>query len=164
MLSNESYLQAPPHITSTAFHTGDTENPHGANLTISYTSAAVVGRYYCVPSDRQDDDLEELQTEEIASSVYVFVQDYEQPLVPTPMALYTLKEKTFIPCKPSYPDVEVELCNKFKECLTNFNPTKGLTFSKSQLLLSEDDMLYCKSETASNTMRVLEKMIFPSPL
>ncbi|XP_050092692.1 neural cell adhesion molecule 2-like [Anopheles aquasalis] len=159
----------PQNYTSTPFYTGDTENPHGAYLTIRNASATMVGRYYCVPLDKIDEKLvthlNEMASEEIASSIYVFVKDLAQPLVPVPNINYVQKEGGYIPCKASYRDVEVELYNKFdpSDPLPGRpDPTQGFTVPKS-LLFFEDGML-CKCDTANYTIHVVVKNDLPEPI
>ncbi|XP_035794995.1 vascular endothelial growth factor receptor 3-like [Anopheles albimanus] len=149
--------QNPPNVTSIAFTTGDVEMQYGAILTITNASAAVVGRYYCVPSARKDEDLDDMVSEELASNIYVFVRDYKQPLVSTPKLMYyNQSEEVLVPCKPSYQDVEVELCNKVDQCLSLPNDaTKGYRISKASLKIPLDGVIVCKGNNTSYTIQLL---------
>uniref|UniRef100_A0A8W7JAA2 receptor protein-tyrosine kinase n=1 Tax=Anopheles albimanus TaxID=7167 RepID=A0A8W7JAA2_ANOAL len=84
-------------------------------LTIKRASAAVVGRYYCVKrsmyDEENEDELDELVVADHASTVYVYVNDTEQPLVPVNVPAFRVNQydTLVIPCKPSHPATEVEL-------------------------------------------------------
>uniref|UniRef100_A0A2M4A517 Putative vascular endothelial growth factor receptor 1 n=2 Tax=Anopheles triannulatus TaxID=58253 RepID=A0A2M4A517_9DIPT len=110
-----SYFWVPPDVSTTDFHTGDPYKPYGTMLTITSASAAVVGRYYCVNRSMYDEDkedeLDEMVVSDNASTLYVYVNDTEQPLVPINVPSFRVNQyDTFvIPCKPSHPATEVEL-------------------------------------------------------
>ncbi|XP_049548173.1 uncharacterized protein LOC125959392 [Anopheles darlingi] len=146
--------QTPPNVISTTFSTGDTELQYGAILSITNASAATVGRYYCVSSEKEEEDLDVMVIEEFASSIYVFVKDYNHPLVPTPALInYIYNADIFIPCKPSYQDIEVELCTKFGECSRSVpSSTKGFAISKVTLKIPEDGQLICRCDNSSFTI------------
>ncbi|XP_035794993.1 uncharacterized protein LOC118468341 [Anopheles albimanus] len=92
--------------------------------------------------------------EDFASSIYVYVLDYEQPIVPmNEKNYYTTNENSPIPCKPAYPDIEIKLCNKDEQCLTKHDPTKGFTIPKTFII--PEDVLYCKSGNLSYKMNIL---------
>ncbi|XP_035794996.1 vascular endothelial growth factor receptor 1-like [Anopheles albimanus] len=130
---------------------------HGAILTITNASAAVVGRYYCVTSANKDEDLDDMVSVNLASTIYVFVLDNKEPLVPTPKLMhYIQSEEVLVPCKPSYPDVEVELCNTLDQCLSLPNDaTKGYRISKALLKISLDGAIICKGNNTSYTIELL---------
>ncbi|XP_049533401.1 uncharacterized protein LOC125949937 [Anopheles darlingi] len=145
----------PPNVSSSSF-LSDKETKYVSILIISNTSAATVGRFYCVKTDKIHEHLDDMLTEGFASSFYLFVYDYKQPLVPTnEKAYYTTHDKLVIPCKPSYPDIEVELCNKDEKCLTVSDTTEGFKIPKTSSIISEDGMLYCKCDNASYAVHIL---------
>ncbi|XP_035776815.1 platelet-derived growth factor receptor alpha-like isoform X5 [Anopheles albimanus] len=110
-----SYDWVPPDVSTTDFHTEDPDKPYGTMLTIKRASAAVVGRYYCVKrsmyDEENEDELDELVVADHASTVYVYVNDTEQPLVPVNVPAFRVNQydTLVIPCKPSHPATEVEL-------------------------------------------------------
>ncbi|ETN66886.1 hypothetical protein AND_001317 [Anopheles darlingi] len=145
----------PPTVKNSSFFS-ESEKRYVSILTIGYTSAATVGRYYCVVSEMKNEDMDDMVAEDFASHVYLFVIDYKQPLVPTnERSYYMTHDKFVIPCKPSYRDIEVELCNKDEKCLTVSDSTRGFTISKTSSIISEDGMLYCKCDNASYAVHIL---------
>ncbi|XP_050081737.1 vascular endothelial growth factor receptor 3-like [Anopheles aquasalis] len=150
-------VETPPNVSSIDTYTGDVEMQYGAVLIITNASAASVGRYYCVTSEKKHEDLEEMVKEGFASSIYVFVKDATQPIVPIPRWVYYIQhEEVYMPCKPSHPDEEVELCNMNGECLTTpDDPTKGFLLSKASFKVPVKGMLICKSGNVSYEMLLL---------
>ncbi|XP_050093304.1 hemicentin-1-like [Anopheles aquasalis] len=140
----------PPNINVSIHNTTDIKKPYGSMLSITNASALMVGRYYCVHFEKQHEDLDEMITENVASSIYVYVEDPHQLVVPLPVK-YFYKNKGFvILCKPSHPDVEVELCDKiYKNCKGTSDPTKGFyTLESSYIRLEE---YYCKANGMNHT-------------
>ncbi|XP_049548174.1 hemicentin-2-like [Anopheles darlingi] len=104
----------------------DINMPYGSMLIITNASALMVGRYYCVHSENQQEDLDEMEAENVANSIYVYVDDPHQLVVPHPVKSYNNSEGVVVLCKPSHPEVELELCDfNYERCVTTLDPTKG---------------------------------------
>ncbi|KAH8378483.1 hypothetical protein KR093_011649, partial [Drosophila rubida] len=103
----------------------DPERPYGIKLHIKSAKVEHVGAYYCIPQKLEptDDnwtevDLIELVNNEKASTIYIFVDDKSNLLVPLdPIIKARQYSDLVIPCKPAMPETEV---------LLTFN---GVTFS-----------------------------------
>ncbi|ETN61083.1 PDGF- and VEGF-receptor, partial [Anopheles darlingi] len=138
---------------------------YGSILTITNASAATVGRYYCVESEKSEEDMDEMIKQEFATSVYVFVIDHNQPLVP--VNYQTMKrnrgKKFVIPCKPSYPKVNVELCYESgKFCMTKCDPSKGFSIYDETFHTSLEGFV-CRCNHAVNHIPKLESVGLPKP-
>ncbi|KAH8263498.1 hypothetical protein KR044_009761, partial [Drosophila immigrans] len=103
----------------------DPERPYGIKFHISSAKVENVGAHYCIPQQLEptDDnwteiDMIELVNNEKASTIYVFVDDKSNLLVPLdPIIKARQYTDLVIPCKPAMPETEV---------LLTFN---GATFS-----------------------------------
>uniref|UniRef100_A0A182T200 Ig-like domain-containing protein n=1 Tax=Anopheles maculatus TaxID=74869 RepID=A0A182T200_9DIPT len=130
-----SYDWEPMNVFPQDFTTDDPDKPYGSVLMLTDASADQVGRYYCVDRNLYDEKhgttheedeaeeeedpnrtaademLDEMVAEYSASAVYVYVDDPEYPLVPvhTPVFRVEQYQDFIIPCKPTHPNVEVEL-------------------------------------------------------
>ncbi|XP_061389620.1 platelet-derived growth factor receptor alpha, partial [Musca vetustissima] len=98
----------------------DPSRPFGRSLTLSTVSYLSVGNYYCIKKSHvnstdlftiEDATLTDLANNNLASSIYVFVNDTEHLLAPMPFpVVHVLQfQDAVIPCKPTIPDVEVLL-------------------------------------------------------
>lgn len=117
-------------------------------LTIKRASAAVVGRYYCVKrsmyDEENEDELDELVVADHASTVYVYVNDTEQPLVPVNVPAFRVNQydTLVIPCKPSHPATEVEL-HKDVDGVSMINELVWCGTNSSGLIRSIDSRKTC---------------------
>uniref|UniRef100_A0A182LVP8 Ig-like domain-containing protein n=1 Tax=Anopheles culicifacies TaxID=139723 RepID=A0A182LVP8_9DIPT len=123
-----SYYWVPPIAPPEDFQTDDPDKPYGSVLMLADASVELVGRYYCVHVDSYHEDMEDrlddLVAEYLASTIYVYVDDPENPLVPihSPAFRVDQYEDFIVPCKPTRPDIEVELY-KDLEGPQNYNTT-----------------------------------------
>ncbi|ETN63978.1 hypothetical protein AND_004291 [Anopheles darlingi] len=146
-----SYHWVPPDVTTTDFRTEDPDKPYGTMLMIKSASAAVVGRYYCVNRSMYDEDnedeLDELVVADHASTLYVYVNDTEQPLVPVNVPAFRVNQYDafVIPCKPSHPATEVELHKDMDGELVEeylFSSTQGYKLHFNRL--EDGGSYYCR--------------------
>uniref|UniRef100_A0A182Q009 Vascular endothelial growth factor receptor 1 n=1 Tax=Anopheles farauti TaxID=69004 RepID=A0A182Q009_9DIPT len=148
-----THIWFPPNviIPDENIPTGDPEKPYGKMLILTDASAAMVGRYYCVDeasyTEEREEELDEMVTEYLASAVYVYVNDPDQPLVPveTPIFRVNQYEDFVIPCKPTHPAIEVELFKDLHGELieTNkFSNTQGYELSFNRL--EDGGSYYCQ--------------------
>ncbi|XP_049533348.1 vascular endothelial growth factor receptor kdr-like [Anopheles darlingi] len=145
------YKWDPPNITVSIYKTTDINMPYGSVLIITNASALMVGRYYCGHFDKLEKDPDEMVLENVASSIYVYVEDPHQLVVPDPVKSYNNSEGVVVLCKPSYPDVFLELCDKTsQECAATPDPTKGFFIPDN--LDSVPAELYCKANGMSYTV------------
>jgi hypothetical protein len=102
-------------------------NTFKTTIAIKGASVDDVQRYYCIKNEalRSETEEEIEYDDEVlqfrASSIYVFVNDPENPLVPIqiPVGHVHQGEETFIPCKPSSKSVEVRLTKDETEVIEN---------------------------------------------
>ncbi|XP_030384764.1 vascular endothelial growth factor receptor 1 isoform X2 [Scaptodrosophila lebanonensis] len=104
---------------STPFHNlDDPDRPFGVSLQLQNVHSEYVGAYYCVKlSDIPDTEIDireskfiELTNNNDATSIYVYVNDRNHLLGPTiAMVDVTQFDEVIIPCKPTMPDVVVQL-------------------------------------------------------
>ncbi|XP_049548716.1 vascular endothelial growth factor receptor 1-like [Anopheles darlingi] len=147
---DSEYNWDPPNINISIHNTTNIKMPYGATLTIMNASALMVGRYYCVHSQKQQEDLDEMIAENVASSINVYVEDPYQFVVPLPVRYYYRNNKLVILCKPAHPEVEVKLCEKFyKSCKSSIDPTKGFLVLETTYIRLED--YYCKVNSTNYT-------------
>ncbi|XP_049549464.1 vascular endothelial growth factor receptor 1-like isoform X3 [Anopheles darlingi] len=146
-----SYHWVPPDVTTIDFRTEDPDKPYGTMLMIKSASAAVVGRYYCVNRSMYDEDnedeLDELVVADHASTLYVYVDDKEQPLVPVNVPAFRVNQYDafVIPCKPSHPATEVELHKDMDGELVEeylFSSTQGYKLHFNRL--EDGGSYYCR--------------------
>ncbi|XP_053666437.1 vascular endothelial growth factor receptor 1 [Anopheles marshallii] len=146
-----SYYWEPKYETPLDFETDDPDKPHGSLLMLTDASAELVGRYYCVHVESYDEELEDrlddLVAEYAASTVYVYVNDPDQPLVPvhTPVFRVNQYEDFVIPCKPTHPDIEVELFKDLEGDLVEdyqYSNTQGYLLSFNRL--EDGGSYYCQ--------------------
>ncbi|XP_035780692.1 uncharacterized protein LOC118460472 isoform X3 [Anopheles albimanus] len=107
----------------------DPEKFYGAILALEDASARDVGRYYCV-HDKDKEHLKTAYMEGHFASIYVFVRDINTEIVPVLKNSLEIEQYDdfIVPCKPSYPNVELKLCNPLDGfCLTECDPEKGFT-------------------------------------
>ncbi|XP_058060772.1 vascular endothelial growth factor receptor 1 [Anopheles bellator] len=129
-----SYYWDPPNVRTASYDTEDPDKPYGSVLIITDATAATVGRYYCVHKEtwheHKGNELDEMVAAYLASTIYIYVKDDEQPLVPilAPVFRVNQYESFVIPCKPTHPDVEVELSKDLDGDLVEdyeFSKTQG---------------------------------------
>ncbi|XP_035777345.1 vascular endothelial growth factor receptor 1-like isoform X2 [Anopheles albimanus] len=121
-----------PDVTIINFQLENVYRPYRSELLIKSASAASVGRYYCVNSDAWKEHqkvlLDALVTENTAVTLYVYVNDPDQHLIPLNGGLtfivYPHENVTF-PCKPSLPWINPALCVQNDTCYNITDPTKG---------------------------------------
>ncbi|XP_052893749.1 vascular endothelial growth factor receptor 1 [Anopheles moucheti] len=140
-------MYEPPHD----FQTDDPDKPYGSVLMLTDASADLVGRYYCVHVEAYDEELEDklddLVAEYAASTVYVYVNDPEQPLVPVHSPVFRVNqyEDFVIPCKPTHPDIEVALFKDLEGDLVEdyqYSNTQGYLLSFNRL--EDGGSYYCQ--------------------
>lgn len=113
-----------------------------ASLSLDVVSADDVGAYYCIKKSelkKSHQIDEEMMVEnvnlELASSIYVYVNDTKKKLVPhQPVVIFGMYNKLLIPCKPSMPDTMVKL--KGSNIVSNFTTSvrfPDLVFSLNRL-------------------------------
>nr|XP_043069197.1 platelet-derived growth factor receptor alpha-like [Drosophila bipectinata] len=93
------------------------ESNHSTSLSLNNVSAGEVGAYYCIKKSemQKNPDIDEaIMAEnvnlELASSIYVYVNDSKNKLVPhQPVSFFGLYDNLLIPCKPSMPNTTVLL-------------------------------------------------------
>ncbi|XP_049533339.1 vascular endothelial growth factor receptor 2-like [Anopheles darlingi] len=141
-----------PNVTTTEIISENAYRPYRSVLHIRNTSAASVGRYYCVNSaawpERQKILLDALVTENSAVTLYVYVNDTQQNLVPLNGGLTFIvypHENVSFPCKPSQPGIYPRLCTDDKPniCFNITDPTKGFILHYDEFK-PKRLQLYCK--------------------
>ncbi|XP_050093365.1 vascular endothelial growth factor receptor 1-like [Anopheles aquasalis] len=150
------YKWDPPTIAVSIYNTTDLNMPFGSMLTITNASALMVGRYYCVHSVKEQEDLDEMLAEDVASSIYVYVDDPYQLMVPdAPVQFFNNKEEIVVVCKPSHPDVDLQLCDQITQhCLATSEPTKW--FSLPYRNYETFAKFYCKANGISHLVHPVE--------
>ncbi|XP_075152241.1 PDGF- and VEGF-receptor related isoform X3 [Haematobia irritans] len=108
-------------IVEEGFYVPDDKNrTFGITLTLKMVSYESVGNYYCIKESSVDaeklasiDDstLTDLANNNLATSIYVYVNDTENLLAPMPYPVVHVVQfqDAVIPCKPSMPNAEVLL-------------------------------------------------------
>lgn len=105
----------------------DHQRPYGIRLHLENVSVVDVGAYYCIKSSQAPDPeadwseqlLMELVNNDMASTIYIFVNDPNNLLAPVELKLTAVQNSELvIPCKPSMPETEVVLKFKGKVSLT----------------------------------------------
>uniref|UniRef100_A0A182NT43 Ig-like domain-containing protein n=1 Tax=Anopheles dirus TaxID=7168 RepID=A0A182NT43_9DIPT len=105
----------PPTEAIEFNHTANPYNPTRAVLSIGNVSAKMVGMYYCVKKQSYYDNrhltLDRLVKMHQASMIYIYVNDPAHPLVPIDGIVFKVYRGDFFvsPCKPTLPNVDVEL-------------------------------------------------------
>ncbi|XP_058119992.1 vascular endothelial growth factor receptor 1-like [Anopheles ziemanni] len=156
---------APPYGVVDQYEADDPDKPYGAVLMLTNVSAVTVGRYYCVhkkayneeeveeleegPGEPREDRLDELVANYQATSVYVFVSDPEEPLVPIDLPVFHVNqyESFILPCKPTHPEVEVELYKDLEGDLIDqykFSFTQGYELEFNRL--EDGGSYYCQAK------------------
>ncbi|XP_017068456.2 LOW QUALITY PROTEIN: platelet-derived growth factor receptor alpha-like [Drosophila eugracilis] len=138
-------------------NTEDPERPYGTSLTLFDVSAYDVGAYYCVKDsefsqideeDRPEEAMVELVNQGKASSIYVYVDDPVNKLVPIENAVTALQyTDVVIPCKPAMPDTEVLLQPNTgdmhsSKSVGRYDPQRGFTIEIRSILDGGD--YYCR--------------------
>ncbi|XP_049288619.1 platelet-derived growth factor receptor alpha-like isoform X2 [Anopheles funestus] len=145
-----SYYWRPMYNVPHDFQTDDPDKPYGSVLMLTDASAELVGRYYCVNMESYDEELEDklddLVAEYSASTVYVYVDDPDEPLVPVDSPIFRVNqyENFVIPCKPTHPNVEVELVKDLEGDLVEdyqYSNTQGYLLSFNRL--EDGGSYYC---------------------
>uniref|UniRef100_A0A182PT06 Platelet-derived growth factor receptor-like protein n=1 Tax=Anopheles epiroticus TaxID=199890 RepID=A0A182PT06_9DIPT len=148
-----SYHWDPVNVAPVDFETDDPDKPYGSVLMLMDASADQVGRYYCINvqsyDEEREDELDDMVAEYLASTVYVYVNDPEQPLVPvhTPVFRVNQYEDFVIPCKPTHPDVEVEMYKDLEGELVEtyrYSNTQGYLLSFNRL--EDGGSYYCHAK------------------
>uniref|UniRef100_A0A182JHL4 receptor protein-tyrosine kinase n=1 Tax=Anopheles atroparvus TaxID=41427 RepID=A0A182JHL4_ANOAO len=160
-----SHHWEPPNVVVEQYEADDPDKPYGSVLMLTDVSAETVGRYYCVHQkafkEERDEELEEGHVEEReeeldelvadyqASTVYVYVDDPEQPLVPIMMPVFSVNqyESFTLPCKPTHPDVEVELYKDLEGDLVEdigYSMTQGYRLEFNRL--EDGGSYYCQAK------------------
>ncbi|XP_073825355.1 PDGF- and VEGF-receptor related isoform X16 [Musca autumnalis] len=121
--SNEDILWKNPldsYAEEGKYLPDDPSRPFGRTLTLKFISHTSVGNYYCIKVSSvnvtnlfsiEDATLTDLANNNLASSIYVFVNDTANLLAPMPFPVVHVVQfqDAVIPCKPSMPDVDVLL-------------------------------------------------------
>uniref|UniRef100_A0A182WA11 Receptor protein-tyrosine kinase n=1 Tax=Anopheles minimus TaxID=112268 RepID=A0A182WA11_9DIPT len=151
-----SYYWDPPIAPPQDFQTDDPDKPYGSMLVLTDASAELVGRYYCVNVESYHEDLEDrlddLVAEYLASTIYVYVDDPENPLVPihSPAFRVDQYDDFVVPCKPTRPDIEVELYKDLEGDLVEeyrYSDTQGYKLSFNRL--EDGGSYYCQVKDKS---------------
>ncbi|XP_040163745.1 vascular endothelial growth factor receptor 2 isoform X2 [Anopheles arabiensis] len=146
-----SFHWEPPNVYPVDFETDDPDKPYGSVLMLTDASAKQVGRYYCINvasyDEEREDELDDMVAEYLASTVYVYVNDPEHPLVPVSSPVFRVQQYDdfVIPCKPTHPEVEVELYNDLEGNLVEtyeYSNTQGYKLSFNRL--EEGGFYYCQ--------------------
>ncbi|XP_060530619.1 vascular endothelial growth factor receptor 1 isoform X2 [Cylas formicarius] len=127
-----------PKNTWTTFSVKDFESTHnsdyhyGAVLYITNMSYPFVGFYVCAHQNDSENYLSESKSDE-NDSIYLYVNDTEHLSVldEYPIQPATQYQETTIPCRPTAPDVKVELMS-FDEELTNVVETEKLIMDECE--------------------------------
>ncbi|EDV31270.2 uncharacterized protein Dana_GF15271, isoform B [Drosophila ananassae] len=124
---------------------------NSASLSLDVVSADDVGAYYCIKKSGLKKYLEideEMLVEnlnlELASSIYIYVNDTRKKLVPhQPVVIFGLYDNLLIPCKPSMPDTKVQLkaenitlssyTDKSNQTIPTYNPMRGFELKNGRL-------------------------------
>ncbi|XP_053673665.1 vascular endothelial growth factor receptor 1 [Anopheles nili] len=150
-----SYHWEPPNVASEEYPTYDPEKPFGSILMLTDASAAMVGRYYCVDQqafhNRGEEELDEMVPEFLASTIYVFVNDTDHPLVPidSPVSRVIQYETFVIPCKPTHPGIDVELYKDVEGDLIDdykYSSTQGYELQFNRL--EDGGSYYCMAKNS----------------
>ncbi|EAA10091.3 AGAP008813-PA, partial [Anopheles gambiae str. PEST] len=138
------------------FETDDPDKPYGSVLMLTDASAKQVGRYYCINvasyDEEREDELDDMVAEYLASTVYVYVNDPEHPLVPVSSPVFRVQQYDdfVIPCKPTHPEVEVELYNDLEGDAGN-GTVVGISFGYDNA--TEDRSTTTATTTTTTTPR-----------
>ncbi|XP_070133064.1 vascular endothelial growth factor receptor 1-like [Drosophila bipectinata] len=120
------------------------ESNHSTSLSLNNVSAGEVGAYYCIKKSemQKNPDIDEaIMAEnvnlELASSIYVYVNDSKNKLVPhQPVSFFGLYDNLLIPCKPSMPNTTVLLKSEgdelFSQNTPNYNPKRGFELKNNR--------------------------------
>uniref|UniRef100_A0A1I8QDA6 Receptor protein-tyrosine kinase n=1 Tax=Stomoxys calcitrans TaxID=35570 RepID=A0A1I8QDA6_STOCA len=101
-----------------AYVPNDKSRPYGQILPLKEVTHQSVGNYYCIKESSvnlsnviEDSTLTDLANNNLATSIYIYVNDTENLLAPMPFPVIHVVQfqDAVIPCKPSMPDIEVLL-------------------------------------------------------
>ncbi|XP_017068479.2 vascular endothelial growth factor receptor 1-like [Drosophila eugracilis] len=167
-------------------NTEDSERPYGTSLKLFELSADDVDAYFCVKDsefsqidegDRSVDTMVKLVRQGKASSIYVYVDDPQNKLVPVDSQVMALLDtEVVIPCKPAMPDTEVVLQHNNKDMHSSksvgrYNPQRGFTIEIRSILDGGD--YYCwpnppyphnEEESTSIEVHFYERKPLPMPV
>jgi len=129
----------------------DPGRPHGIKLNLESVTVDNVGAYYCIKSSMMpiedtwsEETLTELVNNDNASTIYVYVNDQQNLLVPLePIINARQYTEVTIPCKPSMPETEVLLTFN-SEVSTSGHPRSFVSLSQSHTFqhFRYDDFLF----------------------
>ncbi|XP_026843933.1 vascular endothelial growth factor receptor kdr-like isoform X4 [Drosophila persimilis] len=138
----------------------DPQRPYGLQLHLIEVTADNVGAYYCIkessaesltsgPDEKLGEMLGEMVNNDLASTIYVFVNDPINLLVPTAPIVHARQyTDVVIPCKPSMPETEVLLTfnsDKFSSQTSGrYDPKRGFTIEIRSITDGGD--YYCEPE------------------
>ncbi|XP_034472515.1 vascular endothelial growth factor receptor 1-like [Drosophila innubila] len=144
-------------------HIEDPERPFGIKIHLMSVNVFNVGAYYCIKSSMRptaetwsEETLTELVNNNDASTIYVYVNDTQNLLVPLETSLLDARQFTnvTVPCKPAMPETEVilksygrhkkEISSKF---FGGYDPKRGFIMEIGSA--TDDDEFYCKHNTLS---------------
>uniref|UniRef100_A0A1B0GCK6 Ig-like domain-containing protein n=1 Tax=Glossina morsitans morsitans TaxID=37546 RepID=A0A1B0GCK6_GLOMM len=114
--------------------TEDKNRPFGSTLTLLDVNYVFVGNYYCIKAKSltkdvqgmEDAELTDLSNSNLASSIYIYVNDTENFLAPMlfPVIHVMQFQDAVIPCKPSMPNVDVLLTTPTGKTLASDSPVR----------------------------------------
>ncbi|XP_026843935.1 vascular endothelial growth factor receptor kdr-like isoform X6 [Drosophila persimilis] len=116
----------------------DPQRPYGLQLHLIEVTADNVGAYYCIkessaesltsgPDEKLGEMLGEMVNNDLASTIYVFVNDPINLLVPTAPIVHARQyTDVVIPCKPSMPETEVLLTFNSDGKISSLRPALGM--------------------------------------
>ncbi|KAL9923895.1 PDGF- and VEGF-receptor related isoform 6-T8 [Glossina fuscipes fuscipes] len=114
--------------------TEDKSRPFGSTLTLLDVNYVFVGNYYCIKAKSltkdvqgmEDAELTDLSNSNLASSIYIYVNDTENFLAPMlfPVIHVMQFQDAVIPCKPSMPNVDVLLTTPTGKTLASDSPVR----------------------------------------
>uniref|UniRef100_A0A1B0ASF9 Receptor protein-tyrosine kinase n=1 Tax=Glossina palpalis gambiensis TaxID=67801 RepID=A0A1B0ASF9_9MUSC len=136
--------------------TEDKSRPFGSTLTLLDVNYVFVGNYYCIKAKSltkdvqgmEDAELTDLSNSNLASSIYIYVNDTENFLAPMlfPVIHVMQFQDAVIPCKPSMPNVDVLLTTPTGKDSFDVSSNTSITISTSNITyLSKDyppDLLF----------------------
>uniref|UniRef100_A0A1B0AEL6 Receptor protein-tyrosine kinase n=1 Tax=Glossina pallidipes TaxID=7398 RepID=A0A1B0AEL6_GLOPL len=115
-------------------NTEDKNRPFGSTLTLLDVNYVFVGNYYCIKAKSltkdvqgmEDAELTDLSNSNLASSIYIYVNDTDNFLAPMlfPVIHVMQFQDAVIPCKPSMPNVDVLLTTPTGKTLASDNPVR----------------------------------------
>ncbi|XP_020798926.1 vascular endothelial growth factor receptor 1 isoform X6 [Drosophila serrata] len=114
------WINSEVHPSLTTFTNDlDPTRPYGVRLDLLEVTADQVGAYFCIKessldqinlSQESDEEVREMVNQDQASSIYVYVNDPFNKLVPTEVIVIAHQySDVVIPCKPAMPETEVLL-------------------------------------------------------